>query len=131
VAAATPPPPLAHAIAQLAGSAAVAHAVKHCPHGALVPISAITADVISAAVPAEVTPITSAIVHTGPPEDDAGVGAAMAVVVAVVAASVAAAAPLPEPEVCNNSVDDANIRRAGLGLSYTSVTVSGSVCARS
>ena len=58
---AVPPPPLAHAIAQLVESGAEAHFMMHWPHGAFGPISAITADTLSAAVP---TPITSAIVHT-------------------------------------------------------------------
>jgi hypothetical protein len=51
---------VAHAIAQLVESVAVAHPIRHCPHGGLLPISAITADVLSAAVP---TFVTSAIVH--------------------------------------------------------------------
>jgi hypothetical protein len=51
---------LAQAIAQLVESFALAHAIRHCPHGGLLPISAITADVLSAAVP---TFVTSAIVH--------------------------------------------------------------------
>ena len=53
-------PPLAHAIAQLVESFAVAHPIRHCPHGGLLPMSPITADVLSAAVP---TFVTSAIVH--------------------------------------------------------------------
>ena len=51
---------LAQAIAQLVESFALAHAIRHCPHGGLLPISATTADVLSAAVP---TFVTSAIVH--------------------------------------------------------------------
>ena len=61
------------AIAQLVESVAVAHLIRHCPHGGLLPISAITADVMSAAVP---TFVTSAIVHAG-----AGTGAFGAAVV--------------------------------------------------
>ena len=55
---------LAHAIAQLVESAADAHCMMHWPHGAFLPISAITAAVVSAAVP---TPITSDTEHAAPP----------------------------------------------------------------
>ena len=54
-------PPLAHAITQLVESVAEAHFTMHWPHGAFLPMSAITAPIVSAAVP---TPITSDIVHT-------------------------------------------------------------------
>ncbi|MFN9959920.1 MAG: hypothetical protein ACK55I_43105, partial [bacterium] len=48
-------PPLAHAIAQLVASFALAHPIRHCPHGGLLLISPTTADVLSAAVPTFVT----------------------------------------------------------------------------
>jgi hypothetical protein len=53
-------PPLAHAIAQLVASFALAHPIRHCPHGGLLPISPSTTDVLSAAAP---TFVTSTIVH--------------------------------------------------------------------
>jgi predicted RNA-binding Zn ribbon-like protein len=66
-------PPLAHAIAQLVASAALAHPIRHCPHGGLLLISPTTADDLSAAVP---TFVTSAIVQAA--AGDAGFGTAVA-----------------------------------------------------
>jgi hypothetical protein len=54
---------LAHAITQLVASFAGLHAIRHCPQGVLLPIvSALMADILSAAVP---TFMTSSIVQAG------------------------------------------------------------------
>jgi len=52
-----------HAIAQLVPSVAVAHPIRHCPHGGLLLISPTTADIFAAESAAAPTLITSATVH--------------------------------------------------------------------